>query len=266
MPIGYQDIMTHISRAKSSMAKFDSLKTMNEAVSALRMLAKGAVLQGREKFEIEILIDEVLRGLCNMEEMKSIFPKGLSFQRGREKELLERLTQVSECIGQAIGKAETDKIRAKFNEIDRYICQGQKLLDIKSAIEARKVFRKAQELFPDEPGLNFDIGNRLLRAGYAPESVEYFEAAMARDPRDPRAYASLVSAYEAVGETEMALELVKTIFRTFGANDRVYLKLAELNHKLRRWDECYDAAKAAKELNPHSKAQLIMDKVATKIF
>jgi len=267
MPICHKDIVTHISRAKAGLAKLDALRTLREVVEGLRLMNKNPVLVGRERIELEFMLDEVARSLSALEEMKSLFPRGLTFQKGQEKDLLARLEKVLEGISSAINKAETDKLRNRYNEIDRHLIQGQKLLEIKNPIEARKAFRRCQEMFPDEPGLNHDIGTRLLRAGLAAESIEYFEAAMARDPRDARAFAAVVAAQEAVGETEKALDMVKTIFRSFGANERLYLKLAELNYKLRQWDACYDAAKAAHDMNPCcSHAKAIMDKVASKIF
>lgn len=263
----YKEVIRHINRAKAYVNKFDSIRTMQCVVDALEQLMKSNNIFGREKFEVEILLGEVLRLLTSMEEMRSIFPKGLTYKKGQEQALHTTFTKVLKTINEAIEKAEMEKVRKRKNEIDRYLLQGQKLLDEKNHIEARKVLRRAQEMFEDEPGIHQDIGQRLFRAGLAAEALEFFEAAMRQDNRDPRPYTYLINALEIMGELEKAEHFVKEAFKNFGGNERIYVRWAQLAVKMRKWDDAYDAAQSALGLNPHSReAQEIITQVQPRVF
>lgn len=263
----FKEVIRHINRAKAYVNKFEAIRTMQCLVEALDLLMKSNSIFGRERFELEILLGEVLRTLTSMDEMRNIFPKGLTYKKGQERSLHDILTKVLKTISEAIEKAEIDKFRKRKNEIDRYILQGQKLLDEKNHIEARKVLRRAQELFADEPGINQDIGQRLFKAGLAAEALEFFEAAMRQDNRDPRPYSYIINVQEALGELEKAEHFVKEAFKNFGGNERIYLRMAQLAIKMRKWDEAFDSAQQVLELNPFSEeAKEILKQAQPRVF
>jgi len=263
----FREIVRNINRAKAYVNKFEAIRTMQVVVEALEQIMKATNIFGRERFEMEILLDEVLRTLSAMDEMRNIFPKGLTYKKGQERHLHAVLTKVLKTIDEAIERAELDKQRKRKNEIDRYILQGQKLLDEKDHVEARKVLRRAQDLFADEPGISQDIGQRLFKAGLSVESLEFFELAMRQDSRDPRPYTYLINALEAMGELERAEQIVKEAFKHFGASERIYLRMAQIALKLRKWDDAYDAAQEALQLNSFSKeAEEIIRQAQPRIF
>lgn len=262
-----KEVIRHINRAKAYVNKFDSIRTMQCLLDALDQLTKTNNIFGRERFEIEILLGEVLRLLSAMEEMRNIFPRGLTYKKGQERSLHTILSKVLKTINEAIEKAELEKLRKRKNEIDRYLLQGQKLLDEKNMIEARKVLRRAQELFADEPGIHQDIGQRLFKAGLAQEALEFFEAAIRQDNRDSRPYTYLINSLEVLGELEKAEHFVKEAFKIFGGNERIYVRWAQLAQKMRKWDDAFDAAQSALEINPHSReAREIMKQVQPRVF
>ncbi len=259
-------IREHVARAKAYASRFEILKTLSSLCDALKMLNTSTVF-GREKFEVEILIDEVLRTLSGMSQLKSIFPNGLSLKKGQEAKLYKTLRAIHDKIQTAIEQAEMEKMREYKLSIDKAILAGQKLLDAKNFVEAKRIFRKAADKFADEPGIDQDIGGRLIRAGLPQDALEYLEAAIQKDPRDPRPYTHLVMAYEMLGELEKGIELTRDALRNFGPNDRTYLIQARLFFKLKKWDEAFDAAEAALAINPlAAAAQKIIDKVKPRIF
>ena len=66
---------------------------------------------------------------------------------------------------------------------------------------------------------------------------------------------------------ERALEVTKDALRNFGPNDRTYTIMARLHLKLKQWDEAFDMAKAAMDLNPFAvEAEKIAEKVKPRIF
>ncbi|MFW5489275.1 MAG: tetratricopeptide repeat protein [Desulfovibrio sp.] len=264
--VGAKTIREHVARAKAYASRFEILKTLSSLCDALKLLNTSKVF-GREKFEIEILIDEVLRTLSGMPQLKSIFPNGLSLKKGQEAQLYKTLRTVHDKIQSAIEKAEMEKMRAYKLSIDKAILTAQKFLDEENFADAKRIFRKAADKFADEPGIDQDIGGRLLRAGQAKDALEYLETAIEKDSRDARPYTHLVMAYEMLGELDKGIELTKDALRNFGPNDRTYLIQARLFFKLKKWDEAFDAAEAALAINPlANSAQKIIDKVKPRIF
>lgn len=259
-------VKEHIARAKAYAGRPDIIRTLDSLAAALKVYIP-TPLVGRDKAEIEILFAELMRTLNGVSQMKSLFPAGLSFKRGQEKQLLELAVKTNERIRTAIGRAEVNKVRGYKNSIDKAILAGQKLLDEKNLVEARKIFRRASEEFADEPGVFQDIGSRMLMGGMVQESVEYLERAIETAPRDPRPYGFLVAAYEGLGELEKAEGAVKNALKNFGPSDRIYLRMAKLYLKMKRWDDAYNSAEAALSLNPLSReAKKVMEQVEPRIF
>lgn len=259
-------VKEHIARAKAYAGKQDILRSLHSLCESLNALLKAQVF-GREKFEIGILIDEVLRALSQYDEVKAVAPKGLSYQRGQEKALFLSLRKTFATIKEIRDKAQLQTTRAQKLEIDELILQGQAHLEQKNWLEARKFFRRATERFPDERGILIDAGQRLLKAGQFAEAMEYLQRGMERDPTDPRPYTHLVACYEALAEPEKAEELLMTILRRFGANESVFLRLAKIHLQKRKFAEAYDAADQALSRNPLSRdAMKILDAVGPKIY
>ena len=266
MSAEYKEIMRHINRAKSQVSKMNAIKAMGCVVTCLDEMAS-VQLMGREKMEVEILLGEVLRGLSDHPDVRHMFPKGLVYQKGKEKHLRAQLTAVLNEINRAIEQAELNKMRAKVNKIDQTILTGQKLLDENNPLDARKVFRRVQEDYGTEPGVMHDMGARLLKAGLAPESIEYFEEAIKLDARDSRPYVHMVMAYEAIGELDKAEHMLKETLKNFGNNDRVYIRLAKVYLQKRKWSEAYDAAQSALGVNEFNRdAKKIIKQVEPRIF
>lgn len=264
-----EDIKTireHVARAKAYSSRLDVVKTLDALVEALDLFSVTQIV-GREKFEVTILIDEVLRTLSAMPQLKALFPNGITLVKGQEKQLLARLSMVRDRIKAAIEKAEYEKTYAYKVTIDQALIEAQKLLQDGQTDQARIAFRKAADRFASEPGLLQDVGARMLRGGLAQESIEFLEQAIKSDPKDPRPYGHLVMALEGLGEVEKALEITKDALRNFGPNDRTYTIMSRLHLKLKQWDEAFDMANAALDINPFAnEAQKIADKVKPRIF
>ncbi len=265
-PSQTKNIKEHIARAKAHVGKQDVMRALHSLCEALGVLLKAQVF-GREKFEIGILVDEVLRSLNQYPEVKAVAGADLSFPKGQEKALFLSLRRIYGEIKEARDKVQLETTRAQKMEIDELILQGQAHLSQKNFIEARKYFRRATERFPDERGILVDVGQRLIKAGQFAEALEYLERGMERDPTDPRPYSHLVTCYEALAEPDKAEDLLNNILRRFGANESVFLRLARLHLHKRKFNEAFEAADQALIKNPLSRdAMKILDAVGPKLF
>ncbi|WP_320006091.1 hypothetical protein [Maridesulfovibrio sp.] len=261
-----KSIKENIARAKSYGQRKDYMRCLHALSLSLDEMAASQVF-GREKFEIGILIDEVIRQLLAMDELKRVLPRNLKYTKGQEKKLAAVFMKIHNTIKSALEKAVVEKVRKQKNQIDQYVLTGQKFLAEKDAKEAKKYFRKITDAFPDERGLLQDVGGRLVKSGFPADGVEYLERAIEKNPSDSRPYISLLLAYEMMAEQEKALEVIKDIVRRFGANESIYVRQAKLFLGKRMYTEAYDAAAAALKANPlNREAKKISDKLGPKIF
>ncbi len=265
-PVPSKTIKEHIARAKAYVGKQDVLRSLHSLCEALGGLLKAQVF-GREKFEIIILIEEVMRLLNQYPEVKEAAGGDLTFPKGQEKTLYLGLRRLLASIQETRARGKQEATRAQKMDLDELILAGQAHLNQKNFLEARKFFRRATERYPEERGVLVDVGQRLLKAGQFVEAVEYLERGLERDPTDSRSYTHLVTCFEALVEDEKAEEMLTTILKRFGGNESVFLRLAKLHLKRRKFSEAYDAADQALAKNPLSRdAVKILDAVGPKLY
>ncbi len=108
---------------------------------------------GAEKFEIHAHLDEALRDLNKMKMIKRLFPKGLKYQKGKEREFYKTLVQLHKKLGTAMENARQTKMRKRLAVLDENMIKAAKLVEAKQPLEARKLYRKIQNIFRISKGL-----------------------------------------------------------------------------------------------------------------
>ena len=266
MSASAKTVKEFIARAKSYIQRNDYLRTLKALCQALELL-HGSQIFGRERFEVNVVLDEVLRDLSGMKQIKRVFPQGIQYQKGQEKVLWRTLKRMHDKLQAAIEKVQMEKIRGQKMELDEMLIKAQEFLVKKEPLEARKLFRKASEMFPDEKNLPVDIGNRLMMAGLFMEALEYFKRGQEVDASDPRPYQFSMLCYEAVGELGKAEDVLKDTIRRFGGNESLYLRMGKLATQKRNWSEAYDALAQVLQLNPTNQdAHKLLKQVGPRIF
>ena len=260
-------IKENIARSKHYLGRGDYLRSLMALYTGLEQMTASQVF-GREKIEIGILMDEALRELSGSPVFQKIFPNGIRYEKGKERELHERIRTLHDQLRERMETARVEKLRKQKLELDEMLLNAEGLLTKGEPLEARMYFRKAAELFGDEEdGLLVDIAQRMLKTGLFQEALEYVEAAREKTPNDPRVYSAHLRCLEALGENEQAEEVVRDALKRFGANESLYLRLARLMVIKRDWGEAHNAAKGALNLNPLSaEAQKIADETGKRIF
>ncbi len=245
-------VREQIARSKFHLQRKDVLRSLRMLAQALEMLA-GAQIFGRERIEIGILLEEALRLILEQESIKRVLPGGLPYKKGQERELAASLTRMADALETVLEKARLEERRRALAELDNLVLAGQAELDKKQPLDARKHFRKAMELYGEEPGLCVDLGNRLMLAGLAAEAMDYFQKSIELAPNDGRAYAFLAQCLDSLGEGPKAEEVVKAAMRRFGPTEAQYVRLAKGALERKAWDEALVNAQAALGLNPASR-------------
>ena len=264
--VSAKEIREDIARAKAYAKKSDYLKTLGCLAAAIRGLVTSQVF-GTEKFEIYSHLDEALRDLNKMTMIKRLFPKGLAYQRGKERAFYQTLMRLHKKLEEATEKARLTKLRKRLSVLDDNMIKAAELVKAGDKLEARKLYRKISEYFQDIDGIDSDIGNRLALSGMFPEAIEYLNKALAEKANDVRAHNALILCYEGMHEEEKAMEAIKEAMRRIGASEGLYVRLAKLFLKKREWGQVYNNAKAALDRNPlNAEAQKMIKMAEPKIF
>ena len=259
-------IKEDLARSKACVQRDDALKALRFLCKALEGLLQSQIF-GREKFEVSIVIGETLQDVMKLGTFKRLFPSGIAYERGQEKTLYNTLRKLYARLEAAIEKARVERTRKKLEDLDETIIAAQEALKRNEPLEARKLFRKAAEENPEQPGLLSDIGSRLVMAGMLQESLEYLKRAAEVDPNDGRAVSFLIMAYEGMAELDKAEEIVRDTLRRAGGNETLQLKLAKFCLQKREWNEAYNLAKAILAANPaNAEAAKIVKQIEPKIF
>lgn len=262
-----KSVREHIARAKFNIQRKDVLRALRSLAQSLTMLAGAPLIVGRERIEIGILLEEGFRLLMEQEVMKKALPGGLSYKKGQERELAANLTRMADALSAVLERQRHEERRKRLGELDELVLSGQGELDKKQPLEARKFFRRAVELFGDEPGLFVDLGNRLMLAGLVAEATEYFQKSIEAAPTDARAYKLLAQCQAALGEAQKAEETLKAALRRFGASESLLAQLAKMALDRRAWDEALANAQSALELNPGNRdAQRVAEAASKHVF
>jgi len=248
-------VREQIARAKFYLQRKDVLRSLRVLAQALGVLV-GAQIVGRERIEIGILMEEAIRLLMEQETLKRAVPGGLVYKKGQERELAACLTRMADALAAVLERAQVEERRKRLAELDELVLAGQNELDNKQPLEARKHFRRAMELFGDEPGLLVDLGNRLMLAGLVAEASEYFQKSMETAPTDARAYTFLAQCQDALGEGLKAEEVLKAAIRRFGPNEFLLVRLAKGALERRAWNEALVNAQAVLAINPTNRDAL----------
>ena len=258
-----KNVREHIARSKFFLQRKDLLKSLKSLGLALELLGSGQIF-GRERIEIDILMEEAVRMIMEQEALKAAFPAGLAHKKGKERELSATIKRVANALELVLGKARKEERRKQLAELDDLVLAGQAELDRKQPMEARKHFRRAVELCGDEPGLYADIGNRFLLAGLLAEALEYLQKNIEQAPGDLRAYPALAQCHDSLGETEKAEDVLRAALRRFGPIEAMNLRLAKGALERHSWSDALANAQEVLKQNPTNQEGLRLASTASQ--
>ena len=263
----------HIARAKVALGKADIQKSVISLIEALKMMSSGKIF-GREKFEVEVHLQECLKEFNRHPDIKKFFTSQnvhktpyVSYQRGQEKQVLQFMLKTLGEMRAGQKKSEEEARGRKEQRKKDMLDKGQQLLNAKEFPKAKSMMRKVAEAYGNEPGVLTDIGGRLLKAGLFFEAGEFLEEAIAKNPKDSHAFAFAIQAYKNAREFEKMEKLYKAALKQFGAHPRTLQNMAKMYLDWRKYDKAYDFAKQAYDGdNSLLDAKEIMDTCGKRIF
>lgn len=266
-------VRENVARAGRDLLKGDMAKAVSFCCEALKIMIESTIF-GKEKFEVEVHLQDFLKEFNSHPEVKSYFASKdihttpyVRFARGEERKLLAAMAAMLADLQQAETQSAEGEKQRQAEDIRDSLDQGQQLLDSKELPKAKAVLKRLVEKYPQEEGLKTEVGSRLLKAGLFFEAGEILEMAIAENPKDSKALAFAVQSYKSAREFTKMEALYKFALKTYGVHPKTLLHMAEMYIEWSKWDDAYNCAKQAYEGdNSLDRAKEIMDTTAKRIF
>ena len=224
----------HIARANRDLLKGDMVRAVGFCCDALKIMIESTIF-GKEKFEVEVHLQEFLKEFNQNAEVKAYFAARdvhttpfVRFARGEERKTLSALSSVLGDLQKAESHSAEGEKQRQAEEIRDALDQGQQLLDAKELPKAKALLKRLVEKYPKEEGLKTEVGGRLVKAALFFEAGELLEAAIAENPKDSKALALAVQAYKSAREFPKVEALYKFALKTYGSHPKTLLHMAEM--------------------------------------
>jgi len=245
-----KSVKEDISRAVGYARRFLAIKALNAASSALENYSTGASIMGRSRFELEVLLLDMLRELELVPDIKAQLRGGLKFKKGDEQRFAKALAALALHLERIEKGAQDAALQDKLGRIAQAFEKAREALREKSLPTARRVLNTVCERYPEEKGIFTQAAKMLAEAGLHMDVIPFAEKAMELDPKDAQAYTLAVESCRQIGELPKAETILREALKAFGAHPRTYVTLARVLYQMNRWDQAYDAARAAYDRDP----------------
>lgn len=240
-----KSIKEDISRATNYARRFMAVAALNAAARAFESFATSNAIMGRARFEVEILLMDMLRELELVPDIKAQLRGPFKFNRGSEKKFAMALAALSMHLEKAAKKAEESARDEHLRRIANAFEKAAEALREKNLPSARRVLNTVCEQNPEEPGIFTRAAAMLAEAGLHSDVVPFAQKAMEMNPKDAQAFSLAVEGCKQTGELTKAEEILRDALRSFGAHPKTYVSLARVLYQMGKWDQAYDAARAA---------------------
>lgn len=245
-----KSIKEDIARATGYARRAEDIKALECASRAFEVFATTKTVVGRAKFELEILLGDMLRELDHLPEIRKRLDKPLAYKRGQEAFYAKALGAMARHVVQARDADAIQRESERRRHLDETLDKARQLLADKNLPVARRVLAVTCEQHAAIPGVYTAAAAILSEAGLHADAVPMAEKGIESDPKDAQAYRIATEACAVIGENAKAADLLREALRQFGAHPRTYITLARVLYKQGKWDQAYDAARAALDRDP----------------
>ncbi|MFP5222301.1 MAG: hypothetical protein ACLGSA_08435 [Acidobacteriota bacterium] len=242
-----KSVKEDISRATGYARRFLAVKALRAGASAFEGYSSSTSIMGRAKFELEVLLMDMLRELELVKDIKSKIKGPFRYKRGTEAKFALALSALALHLEKLERRAEEAQVQERLGRIANAFDKARDCLREKNLPAARRILNTVCEQNSAEPGIYTTAAKMLAEAALHPDVLGFAEKAMELNPKDAQAVALAVEAAKQIGELPKAEAYLRDALRNFGAHPRTYVSLARVLYQMGRWDQAYDAARAAYE-------------------
>lgn len=253
MKITPRSIKEELARSKHAYAKNEDVRCLKHIAKALYDFCMSRPV-GPDKTDIEGKIREAFAEASKLEWVKKYMPKGLPYVKGQEKQIYSALLSLIKKIEFESSKEDIDAMRARKLKIDKSLILGSKFLEAGKLPEAQNHFHEAVNSYRDEHGLFPMIADRLIKAGFYKESLEYLRRAVEVAPDNPRVFDFLVTVSVKGQQQDAVDKIFESIEQSQAANAHRLAGLALLSLGKKNASLARDLAQQALALDPENTA------------
>jgi len=118
--------------------------------------------------------------------------------------------------------------------------------------QAEHHYRAGLDVFPEDGGLNRNLGNLLFKNGRSAEAIPYFQKAYLRSKYDPKLLNNLGSALLNTGRMAEAIDAFNLVLQRTPNHLNAHINLGIAYLSLGKLDEAEQHLRRALEIDPHS--------------
>jgi len=262
-----KSVKEDISRAVGYARRFMGIKALGAASKAFESYSTSTAIMGRAKFELEILLADMLRELELVPEIKAQLRGPFLFKKGNEKQFAQALAALCAHLEKLEQAASESILRERLDRIATGFEKAAEALREKNLPSARRLLNTVCEQYPEEPGVFTKAAKMLAAAGLHADVIPFAERSIEQNPKDAAAFSLAVEACRAIGELTKAETFLREALKNFGAHPKTYVSLAKVLYQMGKWDKAYDAARAALDRDPNlAEAKEVVDLTEKKVM
>lgn len=207
-------------------------------------------LMKSERDEFERLLEDAIYNLTADPGIKKISPLQISYEPGKERQLLEDMHSLLEAFDGTIRDEAQEYLRMMEERRGNLLKQGEELLATRQKDEADKIFHILATDYKDDSSLLGQIGELYLKAGCYEEAIIYLENALEMSPELAHLYNQIGMALRKVKKFETAEKYYLKASSYLGRDPNLFFNLGRLYIDWQKWDKAIKVADAALLIEP----------------
>lgn len=157
------------------------------------------------------------------------------------------LTLSYTATGQTSLSKKERKQKIEETKTTRLFIEGQKFLMLEDYDKAYFYFKKAREIAPNEPAINFKIAEIYLKANQVNNALEYGMKAVEAEPENKYYNLMMAEVFSKQNQPLKAAEIIEGLMENSGENQNYILELASLYLTAGELDKALDALDRAED-------------------
>jgi tetratricopeptide (TPR) repeat protein len=260
-------IKEHISRATGYARRFEAIKALRAGATAFESYASTTAVVGRAKFELDVMLLDMLREFELVPDIKAQIRGPFKFKKGAEKTFALALSALAMHLEKLEQKAGEAANQDRLSRIAQAFEKARESLRENNLPTARRILNTVCEQNQGEPGIFSNAAKMLSEAGLHADVIPFAEKAIEINPKDTLAFSLGVESCKQAGELVKAEKLLRDALKNFGAHPKTFVSLARVLYQMGKWDQSYDAARAAYDRDPTlAEAKEVLDLTERRVM
>ncbi|WP_028574299.1 tetratricopeptide repeat protein [Desulfonatronovibrio hydrogenovorans] len=245
-----------ITKARKNLNSVSSLLKQNKILPAVNAFydglltyLKGNLLQN-EKKEFADLLDKTVYLVNSHPKVREIYPILLTFESGKEKELVENLRELLNAMQNSLADNAKDTLAELEKRKRESLAQARQRLDEKDIDNAQAIFKKLVRDFDKDFELKIDITDLLINAQEYQKAIEYLKLAYKDNPGSVHIYNRLGMALRKLGRFEDSEKAYQQAIQIHSKDEYLHFNLGRLYIDAGKLTEARLCAEKALKINP----------------